>query len=236
MLKLYYFPFSNPSAKVRICLFEKGLDYESQSVNLFEREHFSEWYKEINPDCSVPALVHNDRVIVESNIILQYLEERFPHPALMPADPYLRSQVRLNFKYEESLLHDMFVLSFHWMIETGQLKVENIELPSNYYPDNTKRDFYKNLALNKGITDSQYNTAVENVSSLLQALDTRMTKNASQYVISDDFTLADIAWIAPMQRLELINLKLWETDNSLLKLKKWWEQMRQRESFLRSFD
>ena len=235
MLKLYYFPFSNPSAKVKICLLEKGIEFTEQLVDLANKEHLSDWYAKINPDCAVPTLVHDDKIITESNVILEYIEDAFSGPKLMPLEPYLKAQVRLNFRYDESLLHDFFVLSFDWMIKTGRLNANDISLPKIQHPNSMKKGFYHDLGVNKGIPEEKFEMAKQNIFSSLKALNDRMDNVSSQYVVGDSFSLADIAWIAGMQRLELVGLPVWESDSSFFKLNAWWNLIKSRDSFQKVF-
>ncbi len=95
MLKLYDAPRCPYCARARIVLAEKGLDYETVDVDLDDRPA---WIYDKNPSGRVPVLEQDDFVLPESRIIMEYLEERFPDPALLPADPAQRALVRLAFE------------------------------------------------------------------------------------------------------------------------------------------
>ncbi|MFA5080925.1 MAG: glutathione S-transferase N-terminal domain-containing protein [Hydrogenophilaceae bacterium] len=82
-------PFSH---RCRIVLFEKGMDFEIKDVDLQEKP---EEIAVMNPYNQVPILVERDLTLYESNIINEYIDERFPHPQLMPADPVMRARTRL---------------------------------------------------------------------------------------------------------------------------------------------
>jgi len=82
-------------------LFEKGMDFEIRDVDLFNKP---EDINVMNPYGQVPILVERDLVLYESNIINEYIDERFPHPQLMPADPVMRARTRLFlFNFEREL-------------------------------------------------------------------------------------------------------------------------------------
>jgi RNA polymerase-associated protein len=82
-------PFSQ---RCRFVLFEKGMDFEIRDVDLFNKP---EDINVMNPYGQVPILVERDLQLYESNIINEYIDERFPHPQLMPPDPVQRARVRL---------------------------------------------------------------------------------------------------------------------------------------------
>jgi stringent starvation protein A len=91
-------PFSQ---RCRFVLFEKGMDFEIRDVDLYNKP---EDIAIMNPYAQVPILVERDLILYESNIINEYIDERFPHPQLMPADPVMRARARLFlFNFEREL-------------------------------------------------------------------------------------------------------------------------------------
>src|SRR5262250_3850743 len=91
-------PFSH---RCRFVLFEKGMDFEIRDVDLYNKP---EDINVMNPYGQVPILVERDLVLYESNIINEYIDERFPHPQLMPADPVMRARARLFLhRFEKEL-------------------------------------------------------------------------------------------------------------------------------------
>lgn len=91
-------PFSH---RCRIVLYEKGMDFQIVDVDLFDKP---EDLAVMNPYNQTPVLVERDLVLYESNIINEYIDDRFPHPQLMPADPALKARARLFlFRFEEDL-------------------------------------------------------------------------------------------------------------------------------------
>lgn len=101
MMKLYSGTSCPFSHRCRIVLFEKGMDFEILDVDIQSKP---EDLAVMNPYNDVPVLVERDLTLYESNIINEYIDERFPHPQLMPADPVMRARTRLMlFNFEREL-------------------------------------------------------------------------------------------------------------------------------------
>ncbi|WP_422020064.1 maleylacetoacetate isomerase [Roseibium sp.] len=94
-MKLYTYWRSTTSYRVRAALNLKGIAYEAVPVNLVAGEQTSEAYAALNPGLGVPTLVLEDGTILrQSMAILEWIEETVPEPALLPADPVLRANLR----------------------------------------------------------------------------------------------------------------------------------------------
>ena len=101
MMTLYSGTTDPFSQRCRIVLHEKGMDFQIIDVDL---DHKPEDLAVMNPYNQVPVLVERDLVLHESNIINEYIDERFPHPQLMPADPVMRARARLFLhRFEKEL-------------------------------------------------------------------------------------------------------------------------------------
>jgi stringent starvation protein A len=91
-------PFSH---RCRIVLFEKGMDFQVIDVDVANKP---EDLAVMNPYNEVPVLVERDLILYQANIINEYIDERFPHPQLMPADPVMRGRARLFlYRFEQEL-------------------------------------------------------------------------------------------------------------------------------------
>ena len=99
MMTLYSGTTDPFSQRCRIVLFEKGMDFQVIDVDVYNKP---EDLALINPHNNVPVLVERDLVLYEANIINEYIDERFPHPQLMPADPAMRARARLFLHRFES--------------------------------------------------------------------------------------------------------------------------------------
>lgn len=91
---LHGFFRSGTSHRLRIALNLKGLSYDQVAVDLRKEQHLEEAFRALNPQQLVPALVLGSEVLTQSPAIIEWLEERYPTPALLPADPLARARVR----------------------------------------------------------------------------------------------------------------------------------------------
>src|SRR6202047_2035749 len=97
MLELYHSINSVCAQKIRIALVEKGLEAKEHLMTL-AGDQFDPAYMKLNPNAVVPTLIHDGNPIVESSVILYYIDEAFPEPPLMPRDLKARAKVRLYNK------------------------------------------------------------------------------------------------------------------------------------------
>ncbi|MBI3148098.1 MAG: glutathione S-transferase N-terminal domain-containing protein [Betaproteobacteria bacterium] len=103
MMTLYSGTTDPFSQRCRIVLHEKGMDFQIIDV---DADHKPEDLALMNPYNQTPVLVERDLVLHESNIINEYIDERFPHPQLMPADPIMRARARLFLhRFEKEMFH-----------------------------------------------------------------------------------------------------------------------------------
>jgi glutathione S-transferase len=111
MLKLYSFGPGANSLKPMLTLHEKGLEYEQHLLNPAKFEHHSEWYKKINPRGQVPALDDNGKVVTESTVICEYLEDEYPTEVkLRPENSFDRAMMRIWTKWVDEY--------FCWCVST----------------------------------------------------------------------------------------------------------------------
>ena len=101
MMQLYSGTTCPFSHRCRFVLYEKGMDFQVIDVDLYNKP---EDIAVMNPYNRLPVLVERDLILYESNIINEYIDERFPHPQLMPADPVMRARARLFlFRFERDI-------------------------------------------------------------------------------------------------------------------------------------
>jgi len=171
-IKLYDFGPSPNCQRVEIALHEKGLSYDIEPVDLRKREQKKPEFLKLNPYGKVPVIVDGQRVLFESCIINEYLDEQYPTPPLMPKDPYERARIRVLTDYGLNYIHSQY-----WAIR-GELYVKKEE---------GERDW-------KLIEET-----TQQLRELLQYLENEIGDKA---YFMEEFTLLDIALVPRFLRME----------------------------------
>jgi len=234
MLKLYSYVNSICTQKVFITLAEKSLAYEMRNVDLFKNEQFKPDYLKINPKGVVPALDHDDRIVIESSLICEYLDDSFPAPRLMPADPYRRARVRLWSKaVDETLFEATRELSFSAMFRERMRSMTEEQREQRYQNvgDPIKRDRLMSTYA-EGV-ESPY--VFQGIGAFEIAFD-KMEKDlqaGGPWLVGREMTLADInmmPFVARLAYLDLLEIWLAERPAS----QDWWRRAQALPSFAAS--
>ena len=206
MLALYHNDMSLCAQKVRVCLAEKKLEWESRHLVLRAGDHQQPWYLKLNRRAVVPTLIDGDKVIPESNVILEYLDESFPEPALAPKDPYGRAKMRLWTKQLDEDIHDASaaVMSFgiafrQQYLDRGEAGKKMLEEIPNMFKRERRRD-----VIEKGTGSQHFIIAVR----AWCCCSTRWRRRSRSTIGSPaiNYTLADVAFTPYLARLEHLNV------------------------------
>jgi len=144
MIKLYTFPPSTNSRKVRIALLEKGLEFERINVDLTKREQKNREYLQIHPFGQIPALDDEGFIVYDSTIINEYLEDEYPYPSLMPRDSEGRARARMLEDFRDSHFNPFFVHIIHEMRkpegERDATRIDNAKAEITKVFDRTEKE------------------------------------------------------------------------------------------------
>ncbi len=107
-ITLYHDVPSSNSDRVKIALAEKNLSWEGIRIRLANRDQKQPEFLKLNPYGKIPVLAEDGKMLFESCIINEYLEEKYPNPPLMPKDPYLRGRGRVLVDYALNYAHEPY--------------------------------------------------------------------------------------------------------------------------------
>jgi glutathione S-transferase len=214
-LHVFHFAMSSCSQKLRIFLALKGFEWTPHPIDLSAHESYGAWFMGINPRGMVPVAVIDGAVHIESNDIMETLEERKPEPALWPADCAV--EIRAALDAEDALHHDLRTLSFRF-VHGRTATTKTPDLLTAYrsqgsatvagQPDTKKAhelSFYEGLAT-EGISDARCHAAAWKFHAAFERFEQALSK--SPYLMGDRPTVVDIAWFVYAYRLDLAGYPL----------------------------
>jgi glutathione S-transferase len=230
MLELYHNDTSTCAQKVRLTLAEKGLAWENRHLDLRAGDQQKPEYLKLNPRGVVPTIVDNGKVVRESTVIMEYLDDEYPNPSLRPADSHPRAQMRLWTKRLDEGHHDIATATLSMgtafrfqYLDKGQ---EACDALINRIPDPLRRERRRDIIYN-GVEAREFKTAVRMWEALLT--DMERTLDGSRWLADDNYSLADAAYTPYLTRLDHLNLLEWIAKRP--RLAQWYERVRARPSY-----
>lgn len=234
MLKVYSYFNSICTQKVFITLAEKGIEYETQNVDLFKNEQYRPEYLKINPKGVVPALDHDGRIVIESSLICEYLDDCFPEPRLVPTDPALRARMRLWSKaVDETLFEATRELSFSAMFRERMRTMTEEQRQGRY---RNVGDPIKRARLMSTYQEGVESPYVFQGIGMFEIAFDKMEKDLTAggpWLVGAEMTLADInmmPFVARMAYLDLLDV--WMANRPAAQ--EWWRRVQALPGFLAS--
>jgi glutathione S-transferase len=199
------------SFKVRVVLAEKEIAWQSRPVELLRFEHLRPGYLEMNPAGVVPTLVHDQKVVTESSVICQYLDDAFPEAPLMPASPHCRALARAWLKFFDDEVHGAVrVASFQLLYRPllAALPERELETRLSRHPDPQRARAFREAA--RGELDAAaVARALERFSYFIQRIEDAAARDT--WLAGHAFSLADVAMAPFAERLVHLRLAhLWD--------------------------
>lgn len=216
--------------KVRFCLAELGLGWDSRIVDLQAMQQLTPEYLATNPNGVVPTLLHGGRSIYESSIINEYLNDVAAQSSLLPHDAASRAIARFWVKFEDDVLHPSVKgPTYQMMLRQSFAKMPRaiIEERIALAPTPQKAEFLRKSVLGGDADPNQVHTARESFKRAIDKMEARLRE--AEWFGGDTFSLADIA-IAPfIDRLE--ELKYGGLWNDKPELSRWIERIKSRSAY-----
>ena len=204
---LYHYWGSTCSRKARMTLHEKGVEWQSHHIDLHEFENWEPWYVKLHPNGVVPALDHDGRIVIESNAIMEYIDESYDGPALRPEDTWERAQMRVWLDKSEHVLHrNMHLISHNrahaqrWTEYEGAHGREQLLEKVHNQPDIQRRHDEIHHA-EAGISDDTVAFAVERVDDQLSLMNEALGQHP--WLVGETFSLADMAVLPFVERFKV---------------------------------
>jgi len=233
MLVLHHAWRSSASRRVRLCLEEKGLSYESHPVNLEKMEHHSPEYLKLNPNGVVPALVHDGSPLYESGTICEYIDEAFDGPPLRPEGAYERATMRNWIRHADERIGNLII--FNW--------VHSLAKTASQWSDAELAERLKNIpskerqqawirAARKPYTEEERAEARARLVEMVGRMEKTLGETA--WLAGERYSIADIALVPFVKRIEEEIAPDALTAARHPRVTAWWKTIQARPAFARA--
>jgi glutathione S-transferase len=233
-IEVYHAGMSVCSEKVRILMAERGQEFVSHLLDLRAGDQQKPAYLKLNPNAVVPTLLHDGNVVIESNIILEYLAEVLPGRPLTTGSALGRTRMRYWTKQLDEGLHQLtsvisFAIGFRYQLlakprEEALLVLQKIPDP---FRRERQIDIYE-----KGVASSHFAPAILRFEKMLGDMEKDLAGGA--WLAGSDYSLADMAYAPYVNRLEQLQLAhMWDHRP---KVAGWFATVKGRPSYAKAYD
>jgi len=227
---LYHHGSSVCAAKVRLAMAEKDLEWNGVYIDILKGEQFDPEYLKLNPKGVVPTLVHDDLVIPDSTVIIEYLDQIAPDTSVHPKDPWSRAQVRYWTKAVDEDLHPAcgavtFVCSHRHTVLKNLGPKGAEEFLASTPPISVTSDWksQKDAFVRYGFDAPGAADKVKLYDTYLKKMDEALENK--QWLVEDTFSIADISMVPYVNRLAMMSMRgMWE-NNRLPNVEKWFNRV-----------
>jgi len=231
-IELYDAPQSTCSQKVRLTLAEKGLSFREHRLKLFAGDQLRPEYLELNPNGVVPTLVHDGTPIIDSSVIMEYLDEVFPSPQLSPSDPKRRAEMRawLRFFEEVSTVAVRYP-SYNAAFARHFSEMSQAEFRALAASKPVRDVFLAEMDKENGFSEERIRQSEHSMRKTAARMQGVLEQ--SRYLVGNSLTLADICVLPLLVRMrDLGYQRLW---SDLAGVSGWLERMTERPSYATAF-
>ncbi|HAF41401.1 MAG TPA: glutathione S-transferase family protein [Sphingobium sp.] len=210
---LYHWEPNANSGKPMLALFEKGVAFDSHYLDLLNFDQHRPAYLAVNPLGTIPAMTHGVKVLTESTAIMEYVDEAFDGPSLMPADPVDRWRARWWMKFLDQWLAPSFSM-IGWSVFVGpsvrQKDAAELEAAIDRIPMPERRTAWRK-AINGAFSPEEMAESQRRVALGIGCLENALGQRP--WLASDSYSLADIngfnlAYAMPLSQPQLCNDQL----------------------------
>jgi glutathione S-transferase len=230
-MRLFHAWLSSASRRVRLCLAEKNIAYDSVAVDLSRQEQHTPEFLAMNPNGVVPALeLAPGRFLHESSTICEYLDELQPTPPLRPADPYQRALMRNFVRWtDEKALPNLLILNWSLMLQPSAQQWSDAELAQKLarIPTAERREAWVRIA-RQPYTDDEKGEALRKLLELVDRMEAMLQDGP--WLIAGAWSLADIAAVPFIARIAEIEPAALDPAKHP-RVQAWWQAVQLRPAF-----
>jgi glutathione S-transferase len=234
-LVLYHGMASTCSKKVRLALYEKSLPFESHLLDLQKFEQHTPDYLALNPNGVVPTLVDGGKPVIESSIIIEYIEDAFPQVPLRPRDPHAVYEMRLWLKFSDNVAYNA-VFAPTWAVlskrASDSFSEDRLQQVLARIPTKERRKRWETVA-REGFSQAEMQDAHDKMRQCFDRVEA--TLEHGPWLAGESYSLADIAMIPFIDRIRNLRPQFLSGDD-YPRLAQWERNMRARPAFEKAFN
>jgi glutathione S-transferase len=212
-------------------LHEKGVPFDEVRIDLGKKEQLKPEYLAINPNGVVPTLVDDGTPIVESSVICEYLDEKYPQNSLVPDDLIERARMRAWMHYiEEVAVGAIRVPSFNraFLYRFEGQDQKQFEM-NEIGPRPVRRELFQRMGSPKGFSKGEIDRSLEQLSETCRRMDAAVATKGP-WLMGEQFTLADVLVMPSIDRMADLGLSnIW--DGKYPGVNAWYEHLQARPAF-----
>ena len=230
-LVLYNAPQSTCSQRVRFTLHEKGLSFSEIKLDLFSGDQLRPEYLKINPNGVVPSLVHDGKAVIDSAVIIEYLDEVFPAPtALVPHEPVARAAMRSLIRYiDEVPTPAVRVPSYNFAFLPHFRDMREADFRALAESKPLRKEFLLSMG-RTGFSADEMNKALERLRRAVLRMSDTLRASGGPWLMGRDFTLAMMPVLVRMA--DLGHGTMWDR---LPDVDRWLAALRARPSYAKTY-
>jgi glutathione S-transferase len=222
---LYNAPQSTCSQRVRFVLNAKGLAFAEKKLDLLAGDQLRPDYLALNPNGVVPTLDHDGNIVIDSSVIIEYLDEVAPEPAhFTPHAPVARAKMRSLMRFiDEMPAAAVRVPTFNlaFLPRFAAMSDEQFQAFAESKP--LRKEFM--LAMGrKGFPENEMNAALDRMKRTYERMDLAIRESGGPWLMGKEITLADVAVMPALVRMADLGLdRMWQ---DMPRIVRWYDAIR----------
>jgi glutathione S-transferase len=230
--KLYNAPQSTCSQRVRFVLNTKGLPFDEVKLNLLAGDQLQPDYLKLNPNGVVPTLDHDGQIVIDSNVITEYLDEVEPQQSFTPEDPVKRAHMRTLMHFiDEMPAAAVRVPTYNLAFLPRFKAMSREEFVALAETKPLRREFMLTMG-QTGFPQAEMDAALGRLRRTYERMSGEIEKSGGPWLLGKEITLADVAVMPALVRMHDLDLADWQ---DLPRVVTWFDNIRAQPAFKPTF-
>jgi glutathione S-transferase len=230
---LYNAPQSTCSQRVRFTLNAKGIPFEERKLNLLEGDQLKPDYLKMNPNGVVPTLDHDGKIVIDSAVIIEYLDEVEPAVSFTPSDSVRRAAMRAQMRFiDEMPAASVRVPTFNLAFLPRFQKMSRDEFIAFAESKPLRKEMMLTMG-QSGFPETEMNAALSRLQRSYERMNYWIEESGGPWLMGKEITLADISVMPALVRMDDLNLSsMW---SGLPRVVKWYDMIRAQPAFAQTY-